>query len=206
MLGMRDVGDRILLRLSKSTIVDGLWVGVSSDENAQEVLSRVRQALHLIKTYDPCRYKRVQCELQSILISYLFGAAGIFNPKLRRCNLDVDFVMTSPPEVIASTIIHESTHGYLHRRNIPYHEEIRHRVERACIHQEMAFAKKVPDAHALMQNIEHTLELPPETWSRTGIYQLRRAALVSADVRFPRWLHRALIWAFDRRNRSGRRR
>lgn len=101
--------------------------------------------------------------------------------------------MASTPDVIASTIIHESTHGYLCRRNIPYNEEIRHRVEKVCIRQEMAFAKRVPNAHTLMQRIERKLELPPEIWASAAIYERRRAALVSADVRLPRWLRRILI-------------
>lgn len=199
--GMLHVVDRIYLRLSKNKVIDGLRVGVLSNEDGQEVLSRVQQALNLIKTCDPHRYNRVRRELKSILIIYLFGPAGSFSSEHRRCQLDVEFVMTSRPEVIASTIIHEGTHAYQFRRNIPYNEENRHRVEKACIRQEMAFAKKVLGGDALIQSIEHELELPPEAWSRSALHELRRASLVSADVRLPRWLHNMAIGVFDRRHR-----
>ena len=176
---VRRLLDRILIRLSRSIIVDGLWIGVFGDEENPEVLHRVNGALQVIKTYDPYRYKRVLRETHRVWVHYLPGNPAEFATELRRCLLDPRFVLSSSPEIIASAIVHEATHGKLGRYNIGYSEEIRHRVEKVCMRQELAFARKLPNGEELRQRVDRRLAFPPELWTSEAMYQRRRAGVIA---------------------------
>jgi hypothetical protein len=62
-----DLVTRLMLRWSLSRQVDGLWIGSFDDKEAAEAdLDRVEAALHLIKTYDPQRYRRLLRDLDRV--------------------------------------------------------------------------------------------------------------------------------------------
>ncbi|PZM15591.1 hypothetical protein [Rhizobium tubonense] len=184
--------DFTLLRLSKSTEVDGVWIGVFSDGDQHEVLSRVQGALALIKRHDANRYERVIASFDRIWISYLFGAVGRYLPEQKRCQLDPLFVLSSPIEFIASTIVHEATHARLFNVGIPYSFENRHRVEKVCIRQEMLFARRIPEAEELRKRISEKLLLDPEVWSKETSAERLRNAFVKSDGGLPKGLRRRL--------------
>jgi hypothetical protein len=79
------------------------------------VLRRVEDALRLIKTFDPLRYKRIGRDLERVWVLVLPGDLGNFDASIKTCKLDTRFILadTSSPEVIASTIVHEATHARL---------------------------------------------------------------------------------------------
>ncbi|WP_097140765.1 hypothetical protein [Rhizobium subbaraonis] len=185
--------DFALMRLSKSTVVDGTWIGVFSDEDQDEVLTRVQAAFALIKTHDANRYKTVIASFDRVWISYLFGAVGRYLPELRRCQLDPVFVLSSPIEFIASTIIHETTHARLFEFGLPYTYENRHRIEKICIRQEMLFARRIPEAEELRKRISEKLLLDPEFWSKETSAERFRQAFVESDGGLPKWLRRKLF-------------
>ncbi|WP_077960875.1 hypothetical protein [Ensifer adhaerens] len=187
--------DSLLLRLSKSIKVDGLWIGTFCDEDQHKVLSRVESALALIKANDAQRYRRVIASFDRIWVSYLFGAVGQYTPELKRCQLDPKFVLSSPIEFVASTIVHEAAHARLLKVGIPYTYENRHRVEQACIRQERAFAKRLPGAEELRRWLDEKLLLEPEVWSREASSARFHAAFVEPGSGLPVWLLRWLIRA-----------
>ncbi len=160
--------ERLLLRFSKGRIVDGLWIG-TPESNPDDILHRVAQALLLIKTYDPCRYDRLRRDLVRIWVRLLSGEMGCFNRRLRACELDPRFVLQSSvtPSEIAAVITHEAAHARLDQCGIHYTEDKRHRIEYVCHRQEIAFAKRLPDATAVRQRAERLLSMPPEFWDDT---------------------------------------
>lgn len=184
--------DFLLLRLSTSIHVDGLWIGAFCDEDQDEVLLRVESALALIKAHDAKRHVRVIASFDRIWVSYLFGAVGQYVPELRRCQLDPKFVLSSPVEVIASTIVHEATHARLLKVGIPYTWENRFRVEKSCIRQELVFAKRIPGAEELQRRINEKLLLEPEVWSREASSARFHAAFMEGGGGPPKWLRRRL--------------
>jgi hypothetical protein len=199
--------DQLLLRLSRKTYIDGVWVGVFSEGRKKEIeiLRRVGEALHLIKRYDKYRYKRVLQEIERIWVHLLPYGGAVFARGLKRCLIDPRFVLASSPTILASAIVHEATHGRLMRYNIGYEEQIRSRVEKICMRQELRFALKVPDGEELQQTVKDRLELPPESWSdeafaeayRTGEHEIVHVAGI------PEWLERALLRFRDfRRKRA----
>lgn len=182
----------LFLRLSKSTAVDGIWIGVFSDENQDEVLIRVKSALALIKEFDENRYKRVVGLFDKIWITYLFGAVGRYIPERRMCQLDPIFVLSSPIEFIASTIVHEATHARLIDVGIPYTYENHHRVEKVCIRQEMVFARRIPEADRLRERIGEKLALHADFWSEEASTERFRYA-VETGGGLPKWLRQRLL-------------
>jgi hypothetical protein len=189
--------DRLMLRMSTSRHVDGLWVGTFEGE-AEPVLRRVDEALCLIKTYDRIRYDRLLRDLKRIWVKVLFGNLGCFNYALWACELDTRFVLdeTSSPEVIASAIVHEATHARLWRCGIGYDEEFRHRVEAICFRRELAFAAKLPSGEQLRENAQAKLEgYSPTYWTNAAFAErsLEGEKEAMRYLGFPEWLLRTLL-------------
>lgn len=182
-----------LIRFSRNMRVDGLWVG-SSRDNAG-ALSRVQDALAIIKAHDPYRYKRVLREFDRLLVHLLPGVVGAFRPRLRWCVLDERFVLSSPVEHIASTIVHEATHGLLGRHNIGYPENLRPRIERVCMRQELAFARKLPNGDELSRSTELRLgrPLPSLTNESCRNRNLKGEIEMARHAGIPDWVIRALL-------------
>ncbi|MGO1077775.1 hypothetical protein [Inquilinus sp. CA228] len=160
-----------------------------------EILDRVGQALQLIKTHDPYRYRRVLNELDRVWVHLLPNGAAHFVPELRRCVIDPRLIVSSSSEFIASVIVHEATHGRLMRYRVGYSEEIRRRVEILCMRQEQAFARRIPNGEELKQSIDRRLGLPPETWTDEAFSEGNRIGEIemARHAGIPKWLTWILV-------------
>jgi hypothetical protein len=178
---------------SRNTRIDGLWVGSSSyDANA---LRRVAEALTIIKTYDPYRYKRVLREFDHLLAHLTPASAAVFLPHLKRCVLDERFVLSAPVERLASVIVHEATHGTLRRHRIGYSEALRPRVEHVCMRQELAFALKVPNGEETQKWIKRRIETPLLDLTDKGMRERhsRGEVEMARHAGVPNWMIRAAL-------------
>jgi hypothetical protein len=128
--------------------------------------------LVLIRNHDPIRYRRLVQDLERIRIGVLSGAHASFVPATLTCKLEERFVLDkkTTPELIAGAIVHEATHGRLHRFGIGYGEDIRARVEEICLRREIAFATKLPFGLQARDRAERTIEAMPTSamlrWQR----------------------------------------
>ena len=174
--------------------------------NPEPVLQRLRAALGLIKAYDPVRYRRLTRDLKRVwaLAVYHLPTGG-FDHRLTACKLNARFVLaeTTTPELIASSIVHESTHARLWGCGIGYEEEIRPRVEAICVRRELAFSTKLPDGQQVREWAEYSLAsyCNHETLSKStlakryddwGVEELRRLGVPDWLVRFTFALRRVL--------------
>ncbi len=166
--------DWTVIRWSRNTRVDGLWVGVFVGRQEKEILGRLVEALVQIKTYDPYRYRRVLREIERILAYLLPGHSAVWLPALKRCVVDPRFILSASPQLIASAIVHEATHAALNRRHIGYAEPLRERVEKVCMHQELAFALKIPDGDQLRESIRIRLASATSDWLSDAALRERR--------------------------------
>jgi hypothetical protein len=166
------------MRLSVSQKVDGLWIGVLDDKDGERLIQRVRNAILLIQRYDPLRYRQICASLRRIWMCDLIGNNGQYSRTFNRCDLDLRYVKSASLERIAATIVHEATHGHHCLRKIGYPEPLRHRIELICMRQELAFARTLPDGHALRAQIETNLARKPEEWSNQA---LRTRFLINAN-------------------------
>jgi hypothetical protein len=173
------VADRLALRLSASRSVDGLWVGTLGGK-AEQVLSRVEDALHLIKGHDPLYFARVLKNLERVWVRLLPNAGACYQRSVNACVLDERYVLseTTSLEQIAAAIIHEATHARLERWGIDYDEKLRPRIEAICLRRELAFATRLPHGAQLREQLVQTL-----TWysARPGYFS--DASFARRDMR-----------------------
>jgi hypothetical protein len=150
--------DRFGLWISVGEHIDGLWVGTVEIKSGP-VLCGVRNALGLIKTHDPVRYRRLTRDLKRIWVTRDGGPVAHFAYRLDACVLNTRFVLSqdSTPELIAAAIVHEATHARLWGYGIGYDEELRSRVEAVCIRRELAFCAKLPDGQRVREWCEYKL-------------------------------------------------
>jgi hypothetical protein len=177
--------DRFELAMSSAREVDGLWIGASVDDaQLSDALRRLEEALCLIRTHDPLRYRRLLHDLSRIWVRLLPNARANYNRAARACQLDTRFVLDQTVSVteIASSIIHEATHARLEHRGIQYHEALRHRIESACRRQELRFACRLPNAVELQSPLQEWLEAPcdQQFWTNSAFEQRRIEGLVDA--------------------------
>ena len=195
-----------MLRLSTSRQIDSLWIGnfFKSRADSEASLRRIEQALELIKSCDPIRYRRLLQDLERIWITLVAGGLAQFDVTLLACKLDERFVLaeTTSVEQISATIVHEATHARLWRRGIGYEEPIRARVEAICLRREIAFSNRLPDGDAIRELAERTLSLcsDPAYWTGTAFTEryavetqeaLRHLGTPDVLIRFF-----AVAWAF----------
>ena len=160
--------DKFALWLSKSRVIDGLWIG-SAQSDSEPALQRVEAALRLIDRCAPLHYRRIKNNLSRIWVTLVPHGAGCYLHSLNACLLD-ERVVTSEkttPEWIASAIVHEATHARLEKRGIRYEEAVRHRIEWICARRELDFARHLSGVDALQEEIMWRLDRNEENTSYT---------------------------------------
>jgi hypothetical protein len=150
--------DRLRLLSSISQMIDGLTIDVWRGE--PKLLSRIEDALRLIKQHDLLHYSRVVKNLDRIWVHLLPNAAAHYDRSLNACVFDERFVLleSTTLERIASTIVHEATHARLERWGVEYDEKKRARIEAICLRRELNFVTGLPDGEPLQDEIKSTLE------------------------------------------------
>ena len=141
-------------RHAGATLIDGICVGTSSlgmqGEWAAHFPEYVRDALFLIRYASPCLYRRVVQNVRYIADTITF-TDGQFEARNRACEVDLAVIVSDDRasdrewhvSLLASVIVHESTHAYLHARYIPYTRANRVRIERICINRENYFVSRL---------------------------------------------------------------
>jgi hypothetical protein len=190
---------RHFLWLSVSRRIDGLWVGCYDKENAEATLRRVEDALNLIKTYDPERYRRLLLDVERIWVAVTVGGIAHFLPTIWACVLDPRLVLseTKTSEDIASVIVHEATHARLWRRGFRYSEDARSRVEAVCFRRERAFATKLPNGEQIRDGADRSLTAyaGQEHWTDEARRQRHEEGVIKAFdyLGVPKWLMLPLL-------------
>lgn len=191
------VANRLMLWLSRSRNVDGLWVG-SMEGEPWLGLRRVEDALALIKRHDPLNYSRICRNLERIWVDILPDAIAHYDRSLNACVFDQRFVLAETTTLgsIAASIVHEATHARLERCGIKYEEKLRPRIEAVCVGRELAFANKLPDSAELQEQRAYARQ-----WYEANTEYFSDARFRQRDIRgrikamrylgMPKWLIRA---------------
>lgn len=153
-------------------------------------MGKVEAALELVRLHDPLRYKRITRDLERIWVCGLIGACGQYDEAVRMCRLDAKYVETSTPEAVASTIVHEATHGHPCMRKIGYPEALRHRIEQICFRQEILFAEKLPSAAEEVAGVRRNMARAEDFWTDEGFWKRRPEQEEAAAKLYgmPRWV------------------
>ena len=164
--------NRGLLRFQRTNEVarfDGIILADTQDSSLfrRNVLS----ALQLIKDLDSRRFRRLQRNITWIVNCPLPHGGGQYHYPTRTCRLDIE---KATPELdpeyaaaaIASTLIHEATHGALRARGIGYSAQLRSRVERCCVKEQNRFIARLSSSRPDIAEFYHR-EFTESRWHRS---------------------------------------
>jgi hypothetical protein len=189
--------DRISLAASSSRRVDGIWIG--SFRGSKEDLTRIVQALALVRQYSPVHYACILNNLERIWITVLKHNGAEYQHSLKACVFDERFLADEEASTnrIASAILHEATHARLEWCGITYEEGRRVRIEAICLRRELALAARLPDSAQLQQLVSGNLDwhlANPDFFSDAQFRERRRNGEIEAlrHVGTPEWLIHAM--------------
>lgn len=126
----------LVFKICEDTNYDGLRL--YAIKNEYNFFKITKEALHLIKVIDPRRYSRIRKYLKSI--AFVQMGSNCYIHRLRSYFVD-DF--PEDIEYYASSIIHESTHGFLRSKGFIYLPEKQEQHERICTKEQFRFLEKI---------------------------------------------------------------
>ena len=118
-----------------------------------------------------------------------------------RCEIDQHRAKTMSVTYMASIIVHEATHGFPCLLKFGYPENLRHRIERICIRQQLDFARKCGDDQ-LCDQIERLLRIKASHWSNESFQERKwmRGLEALKTYGVPIWLAKTLVWGVKKIN------
>jgi hypothetical protein len=130
------------------------------DIDSRDVLNRLAQALDLIATYAPHRFRRLRQDFRRIVVRR-FPCRGAFFAATRECLTELTFTVNPRHSIaeIAASIVHEGTHARIAAMCGALSETQRAREERLCRKAELEFGLRVPDGKAVVQRARLALAL-----------------------------------------------
>jgi hypothetical protein len=159
------------------------------DIDTAQVLKRLTEALDLIATYAPRRFRRLQHDFAGIVVRR-FPCRGAFFPQERECLVELTFTVNPRHTLaeIAASIVHEATHARVASMCGPLPQAQRPREERLCRQAELEFGLALPDGGVVVERARASLALadqevaPAVDWAEGA----RRVAAADARAR-GRW-------------------
>ena len=161
-------------------------INTRQDLSTQRVIERLTQALDLIATYAPRRFRRLQRDFGGIVVRR-FPCRGAFFHQERECLVELTFTVNPRHTVaeIAASIVHEATHARIAHRCGPLPPEQRAQEERLCRKAELEFGLALPDGAVVVQRARFALGMadqevaPSVDWDEGA----RRVAAIDAEAR-----------------------
>lgn len=179
-------------------MIHGVKVGVFLPEWPAEVLfTKIRAALDLIRQFDASQLARMHQLVSGILVIGNVGPLGAWHQDNRLIKLREDHVgkTDTHPIHIAATLIHETTHAWLHQRGYKYSPVYRRRMEAVCYRRERNFARRVPGCEELADYYEsrarRVLAQSDDDWSDAAFQEFNIGYIRQSGV-LPDWLMRLI--------------
>lgn len=200
MLAIVDIPWFLLIFLSTRTTVHGLSVSVAGKrEDAGDVLRRVAVALDLIDRYAIGGLDTIRNHLKRLLFTEASG--GDYHHSIRTCRISISYARRVPPVELAMMIVHEATHARLADEGRKYYGDQRENIERECVAEEIAFAKRIPGTEQVVARTEALID---HKWWTGKEYE--RSMLSELRVRgVPMWIARPLVSYASRKIQRTRR-
>jgi hypothetical protein len=183
-----------LQRLSESLLSDrrqirGIPVRIINtrqDISTAQVVERLTQALDMIATYTPPRFRRLQRDFSGIVVRR-FPCRGAFFHQERECLVELAFTVNPRHTIaeIAASIVHEATHARVAHICGPLPPEQRAQEERLCRKAELEFGLALPDGAVVVERARFALGMadqevaPSVDWAEGA----RRVAAIDAQAR-----------------------
>lgn len=152
---------RTAVALSPRMEFEGFEVAdLRSGKNGTALMKRVGEVIRFIVDTDSVRARRIRQDLRRIVVMDLGGSAGGYLAEIDACALDPSHVEQQPIQAMALILVHEATHARIRRAGIRYDPEMRGRIERICINEEIAFAGQVENGAIYIAEARRALDQP----------------------------------------------
>ena len=149
--------DHRSLRRARAVRVDEVSFQIAEDDlsdasDLERIRRKLADALHLITVLDNRWKRRLASHNGAILVEnasssgYLSASDTIL--------LAMDFVRDHDAETIAGSLIHEATHARLEHWGIRAWPDLRPRIERRCLMEQIYFLKRLPGRDDLVTHYE----------------------------------------------------
>jgi hypothetical protein len=135
-----------------------LLADIASAAEREDVFIGLKRALQVIADNDARRFKRLLSLIRWVVVIPQGGGRGQYSHGLHACLLDSEHVLNDRSELVAATIVHETSHARLLRAGIPYIPRLRERIERTCTLDEIDFLQRLPDSDELVDEARRDLE------------------------------------------------
>ena len=153
--------------------------------------ARVHRALALIERHDARRLARIRRDVA--LITGIAAGPSHYHHSARAVVLSVPTLRAQTVLHMAMTIVHEATHGRICNLGVEYMEPLRDRIERICVQEEAAFARRLiggePHAEAALRKLE-TPWWTPAMLHDFAVERLRADETPELIVRWADWVGR----------------
>lgn len=144
---------------------------LSTDQDGSALRS-IGKALELLAEHWPLALRRVQREIGRVLIVEK-GRIQHLHP-FKGCSLTQQ-VVSLPPEQVALVLVHEAAHGQIARWGTRQTDDVKERIERACVKRELALIDRLPEGREGLRDwVEQ--RLATEWWTEESTRE-RNAAL-----------------------------
>ena len=194
---------RFLFETAESRDVHGIKVSVANNgahATTEEVFAAAERALGLIARYQPLVLLRLQRDLSRIWIFRYAVNRGLYDPRTRTCITDTSFVVGFPPEIVASTLVHEATHARIRKLVRRWPKDGAEKEERICRKAELRLARALPNGAVVKERVVPMLTSPDVQLSvdvdwHAASDRANRIRLREAPG--PGWLKQFVAWATD---------
>ena len=183
---------QLLWMLSDRATLHGYPVayGVSGAE-CPELRARLEGALCLLAEVRPRWLQRMRHYVRRIQVREVIDSLGKWHHAARLVELDAAYLCMATTSIsdIASTLVHEFTHARIDAAGVAYFKAGRVRVERACLAQELVFARSLNESEAraaLISRLERAWAEAESIWSDDA--DQRRAHHAADVLGIPRWI------------------
>jgi hypothetical protein len=145
---------------------------VETDDYTPFFRRTMEWALWLIKEKDPRRYARVKRYISTIVNCKGAFAGATYAHQTKTCELEF-----TPPKSektmwfsaiwYASTLVHESTHGWLTAHGIQYTPETRARIEELCVTESRRFVYRLDLSPEALDALKPKLTFDAARWEKS---------------------------------------
>jgi hypothetical protein len=152
-----------------------------ADIDTRQALIRLTQALDLIASASPRRFRRLSTDLSGFLVQR-FPCRGAFFPANSECLVELTFAVNPEHSVaeIAASIVHEATHARIASRCGSLPPSLRPREERLCRRAELDFGLAVADA-TVVERARRSLALSDDDVAPTVDWTIASRRMLAAD-------------------------
>jgi hypothetical protein len=146
----------------------GMRVGLCRWRFAEASWRKVDEALQIIQTYDPRRFRRLRADVARVVV--IPSRRPYFSPFTRTCYLDASTVNARGNGVVACSVVHEAVHARLRQKGLgAFTLDYVERVEELCMDEEIAFARSSPRTPQRDEFLSELAELrrtypPTQAW------------------------------------------